>query len=276
MEIQRKINFQESRDFGELINVTFEFIRQNFLPLGKALLYIAGPFVVLSGIFTSTVMIKTMAKFPVDQSVSLTDLVSYMSSYSLMNYIFMFITNSVIAGVVYEYIVLYIHEGPDNFTLTDLIETLQTDALHLLGIMFLSTILITAGMLLFILPGIYLGVLLSPILIIALFENLDYAEAFERCRMLLSGYWWYTFGLLLVVIIIQTILMMAISFPINIVSQAFMGPASGALTKSSQIILIVSSIISSVNYFLYSIPMITVAFHYFNLMQRKEGIGYID
>jgi len=269
------INFQETREFGELISITFDFIKENFWPLGKALLFIAGPFVVLSGIFTSTVVIKMMIKYPLNANPSLSDLLQHMSSYSMLNYVFMFITNSIIAAVVYEYILLYVHKGPDNFTFPELVEYLKSDALNLLGVMFLSTLLITAGFILFFIPGIYLAVILSPIIMVVLFENLSFPDAFERSRQLISGYWWFTFGLLVVVFIIQTIIMMAISVPINIISEFFMGPTTGTLSKSSQIVLIITSVVSSVNYFLYSIPMIAMAFHYFNLVQRKDSIGYI-
>lgn len=272
--MEGKINFQETRDIGELISVTFEFIKENFIPLGKALLYIAGPFVLLSGIFTSTVVIKMMVKYPVNSHVSLSELIKHMSSYSLVNYVFMFITNSVIAAVVYEYIVLYIDRGPEGFDLADLIEFLKEDALTLLAVMLLSSLLITAGFVLFFIPGIYLAVIMSPIIMVVLYERTSFPDAFNRSLHLVMGYWWFTFGFLLVMIIIQIVLMMAISLPINVISQAFIGPATGSMTKSSQIALMVTSVISSVNYFLYAIPMIGMAFHYFNLVQRKEGIGY--
>ena len=37
------IEFQQARDFSKKINVTFEFIKQNFKPLFKSILFIAGP-----------------------------------------------------------------------------------------------------------------------------------------------------------------------------------------------------------------------------------------
>ena len=50
MQENQKIQFRKVRDFGQKFNATFEFLRQEFKPLMNALLYIAGPFIVLGGI----------------------------------------------------------------------------------------------------------------------------------------------------------------------------------------------------------------------------------
>ena len=43
MENLNVIEFHHTRDFSKKMNVTFEFIRQNFKALGKSILFIAGP-----------------------------------------------------------------------------------------------------------------------------------------------------------------------------------------------------------------------------------------
>jgi hypothetical protein len=47
---QQQINFKEQREFGQILNSTFAFLRQNFSKLGKALIFFAGPFLLLQGI----------------------------------------------------------------------------------------------------------------------------------------------------------------------------------------------------------------------------------
>src|SRR5688500_13157941 len=39
----KAIEFHQARDFSRKMNVTFEFIKQNFKPLGKCILFIAVP-----------------------------------------------------------------------------------------------------------------------------------------------------------------------------------------------------------------------------------------
>ncbi len=47
----QKIEFQRYRDFGQIINATFEFLRENFKQLAKAVIFLVGPFILLTGIF---------------------------------------------------------------------------------------------------------------------------------------------------------------------------------------------------------------------------------
>jgi ACR3 family arsenite efflux pump ArsB len=48
---QDKIELRKVRDFGGLLNVTFDFIKQNFKLLFKSNLLIAAPFILLAGVF---------------------------------------------------------------------------------------------------------------------------------------------------------------------------------------------------------------------------------
>ncbi len=272
-----KINFHEAREFGDLISATFQFIRQNFKPLGKALLFIAGPFVLLTGLFTSTVIIKLMSNGNPTQITSISEWINSMATYSLLNYVFLFITNTVMAGVVYEYLIFYEKFGLDGFTFNDLLDELKADSLHILGISFFTTLLIFAGMFLFFIPGIYLAIILSPAIFVLLYEQKNVFESFDRCRHLMSGYWWFTFGYLFILVIIQSVLAILIGIPHSILTDTLMfNSSSGHLSNSSQIILMASSILTSVTNFLYTIPMIGIAFHYFNLVERKEGTGLMN
>ena len=56
MEEFRVIQFQRSRDFSKKLNATFEFIRQNFKPLGKSILLIAGPSVFVGSVMAGSFM----------------------------------------------------------------------------------------------------------------------------------------------------------------------------------------------------------------------------
>ena len=275
--MNEKINFNETRDFSDLINVTFQFIRQNFKPLGKALLFIAGPFVLLTGLFNSTMLIKIFSRFNPSHITSFTSWFNDMASYSFLSYIFLFITGTVMAGVVYEYIISYEKYGPGGFSFNDVLDELKNDAVHILGVAFLAILIVSAGTFLFFFPGVYLAVVLSPVIITALYERKGFFEAFERCRRLISGYWWFTFSFIFVLFLIQSVLSILISLPYTILTDAMMfNSGSGHLSKVAQIILMASSIITAITTFLYAIPMTGIAFHYFNLVERKEGTGLMN
>ncbi len=47
----QKIELRKTRDFSAKINITFEFMRQNFRILAKSIIYIGGPFILVEGVF---------------------------------------------------------------------------------------------------------------------------------------------------------------------------------------------------------------------------------
>ncbi len=53
MKEHTTIEFRRERDFGEVVNVTFHFLRAELLPLGKSLLYIIGPAALMLGLAAS-------------------------------------------------------------------------------------------------------------------------------------------------------------------------------------------------------------------------------
>lgn len=55
------------------------------------------------------------------------------------------------------------------------------------------------GMLFFIIPGIYLAVVIVPCYFIIVTENVEFLDVFNRCRQLINGHWWKTFRFLLLI-----------------------------------------------------------------------------
>ncbi|MEQ9167382.1 MAG: hypothetical protein RLO12_14090, partial [Fulvivirga sp.] len=50
MKVFTPIEFHKARDFSKKINDTFEFLKQNFAPLIKSVLFIAGPPVLMGSL----------------------------------------------------------------------------------------------------------------------------------------------------------------------------------------------------------------------------------
>jgi hypothetical protein len=61
----------------------------------------------------------------------------------------------------------------------------------------LVVVVIAAGFLLFIIPGIYIAVALSVVVPVLMMENVRGGKALYRSRDLVKGRWWPTFGILL-------------------------------------------------------------------------------
>ena len=50
MNTTAPLEFHKARDFSKKINDTFEFLKQNFVPLTKSILFIAGPPVLMGSL----------------------------------------------------------------------------------------------------------------------------------------------------------------------------------------------------------------------------------
>ena len=50
MDDQKKIDFNQARDFGKKINTTFAYISQNFKSLSLSMIYISAPLMLIGGI----------------------------------------------------------------------------------------------------------------------------------------------------------------------------------------------------------------------------------
>jgi len=98
---QNKIEFQRYRDFGQIINSTFEFIRQNFLPLLKSLIFITGPFLLITGLLLGFYQKSIFTLFQIT-SLSQTGLIILLLIVSI------FLTMQMLLSTVYSFILIYL------------------------------------------------------------------------------------------------------------------------------------------------------------------------
>jgi hypothetical protein len=266
---QSKIEFRKVRDFGALLNVTFDYIRKNFKLLFKSNLFIASPFILLAGVFMGIYQ-SSMFSFAYDQ-----DFESIGVPF-LLAMIFMIISFVIITVVTYSHLMIYKQSESVVFELDDVWQMVKKNffLIFLTGIGY--TVLVGFGFLFLIIPGIYLSIALSLIFIVRLEEELGFFDAVSRCIKIIKDNWWFTFGIIVVVGMIQGFLMYALYIPnyIMMFVTAFTGIDSET-SGVNRILYILTSIISSLGALLYTISTIAIAFHYYNLVERKEAPGLL-
>jgi hypothetical protein len=112
---------------------------------------------------------------------------------------------------------------------------------------------------------VYLAVTLSLFFPVLWLEDNSLAGTLGRCFQLIKGRWWATFGLIAVVGIIQA--MMAFVFIVPQYAVMF-GKMLRVPGLDSDILGVLAQCI-----FTYTIPLLAMAFQYFNLVEQKEGLG---
>jgi len=263
MDQLQKIEFRKIRDFGELLNATFEFIRRNVKILFLSLLFIAGPGIILTGIAGG-----------LHQGNMSFNKTFYASS--IIYFVFLFITFQLIITVTYSCLNLYIERDSEDFNVNEVWNRTRKDFLLILFTSIGSGIVTLFGTLLLIIPGIYLSITLTIIFMVRMREQLSFTDSISRCRKLISGNWWFTFALLLILTVIEYFF--SFIFTIPEYTATFIGLLHSTTGKPAvgSTVYIITSIISAVSYLFYAIPIIGITFHYFSLVEKKEAVGLLE
>lgn len=275
-----KIKLYEQRDFGEKINATFTFLRQNFIPLGKSMLYIAGPIVLVVGIISAVVSMDILFN---DGEFSEEEALSFLGNSGLVNIISL-LSSTVVISVVYSYFSLYTER--DDYAHISVNEVWTRSKEHLLPILLsliVTGILVFVGFIFLIIPGFILMAALSFIFILQVKERLSFGEAFSRCFSLVSNHYLSTIGLILVMVMLQAILGSIFGIPVMLMTgfgAFFSTSADYDIQNSSAVIqalFIVAQVVGTLgSHFLYSIILVAIGYQYGNLVEKKEAAGLME
>jgi|TARA_B100000315_G_scaffold230555_1_gene241069 hypothetical protein len=271
MQAYPKLEFRSVRDFGDILNDTFEFLRFNFKSLARSLLFIAGPFVFLGAIGAILVQ-STMA--PAAESQDFLDIgLSF-----LLTFIAGLISYICILLVTYDYMLVYITSETGDIELDQVWRKFKQDWFNMAVTSFGANILIIVGFMLLIVPGVYLLVKFSVVWILRLQERVSFFKALSRCGTLMRGFWWKTCGLLFVLFVIQSIFSSVAQMPYYILEFS-VTINSGAEANAIQEFPFLTSLLillSSLAQFTIAIPCIAITLYYFSLVEHKEGIGLMS
>ncbi len=281
MESQ-KIKLYKRRDFSQKISITIDYIRENFAGLIKAMLIIIIPFGLLYALVMSSFFgaFGEMVQNPNQNPVMSTGAFAGIG----MSYLVMIISMLVAYALIIASIYTYIKEKDQGnvYQPVELIKRSAGKVPGIIGLLILTGLVSLIGMLLFILPGIYLAVALSIAIPVYVFEGVSVGAAFTKSFKLINGKWWSTFGLLFITGLIAGVISYIFAIPMYILMFGEMFANQEALVSNPESVYeIFTSWYSSLSMALvmvgsfctYMIPMIALSFQYFNLSERKEGTG---
>lgn len=262
----------QQRDFGQKMNISFEFVIQNFGPLLKALAFIAGPSALLAGIAQG--MFQSNLLSVVQSADVLGRLTPYVSLEYFFVAIFSLITYFLAYGTVSAFIVLYEISGSSQDLTPGVVWNKLTENIWTsIGAQILSFILILIGTLFFVIPGIYLGICFQFFMVIAIREKLSVTDVLFRSYKLINGKWWSTFGLIIIMSIVASIVALVFQLPL-IVTTMLNALGLGKGIADSKVLMIASSAISTVGgTVVQGIIWVAITFQYYNLIERSEGSG---
>lgn len=274
--MKQPIELRRIRDFGEIINDTFTFLKENFKPLFTCLFALCGFFVLAGAATTALTQTNTMnmyaTKFDTNSYQAASPFISYVVS-AIFNAIVIVFGQLSIYLTTLCYISVYLEKKDGKPTLTEVWGYFKYYFLRILGSGFLITLLCFVGFLMCILPGVYLMTVMYLVFPIIVMENTSFRYAFNKSFTLIKDNWWTVFGILFVITLIVGVLSSFASVPLSIIvaAKAFLSLKSFALP-----LVILFSLMQNILMLAYCLVAIAIAMCYFSLSEQKEGLGILS
>ena len=277
------VEFKKERDLGTIISDTFKFLRlewkpffgillrTSFLPI---LIAIGGLFFYLYSFPNTFGSLASLddGMYDLPNFGSLFTSMAFMGVFFLIAYVIMIIT-------ALYYIKSYIdNNGRVDFTMVQ--DTVKEKFWSFAGLFVLIGLVMVASAMLCFFPIFYTGVVLSLAAPILVFNNLDVGDTISYSFKFVNGHWWETFGVMLVVGIITTIIGYIFAIPGLIYFFIKMGtvilandPAAVADAFKDPIYLVLNGISYIGQFILYAVTLIANVFIYFDIAAQKHGTG---
>lgn len=286
----RIIEFKKERDLGAIINDTFQFIRENWKDYFTAVFKIVGPVLLIGAAILVFAMVSYSGSIQslLGGNLGESDPSAAMDSmFGMFGWIFvMFLVFGIVYTLLAEVSLFYIksyieNNGVANFN--DIKENTYKNIWKFIGLGILSILMILVGYVLCFLPAFYIGIVLSLAMPIMVFESKSIGDTISHCFNLIKSEWWNTFGVVLVIGLLVSILGFVFSIPALIYQLISMGISMGAEDPSAMMgifedpIYLVLNLVSYLGKFLfYSITLVSSAFIYFDLNEQKNYTGTFE
>jgi hypothetical protein len=272
--MKQTIELRKLRDFGQVINDTFTFFKENFKPLLRSLFVICGVFMLIGTVSTSAYYLNISSMINVDPGSA-----NAFSNYTvstiitaLVNAFILVISQACIHLVTLCYISVYLQ----NKTQPSLIEVwgfFKYYFWRVLGSAILLVFITAIGYVFCIIPGIYFTGVFSLVIPIIVMENASFGYAFNKSFRLIRENWWFVFGVIFVVGLMVGVANGLATWPLSIISVM-----SKMLTVKTFVLplIIIFSLLQSLMMIFHSLTSISVSLCYFDLSEQKEGTGILD
>lgn len=274
--MKQNFELRKLRDFGQIFNDSFTFFKDHLKPLMRSVLVISGIFLLLGSISTAATYLNMTTMFDFTQGANNYSMEKHTISYFVSVIIMIFIlviTQACINLVTTCYISIYLQNKKQQPTVAQVWGYFKYYFWRVFGATILLGFLICIGSLFCLIPGIYLSIVFSLVIPIMVIENASFGYAFNRSFKLISGNWWFTFGVLIVVSLIVGIANNVAGIPLGIIPVVSKFVSNVNITTP---LIIFFSVLRNLLFVTYSIMSIAVTLCYFDLTEQKEGTGLMS
>ena len=287
MRCAQESDFRQQRDFGQKFSAAFEFIGAHWRGLGQAILYLVLPAAIVQGIVSALLQKQIFA-----QALHVTGTgVSKLQQLSMLNGMYqspVYWINVGVSGIFIMFLVLTVYAyvrcclrpvpSPEPIAVADVWDVVKSEFIGSYLSYFGLLILVIIGFFLLGFPGIYLFVAFSLFYITKVVEGTGFVATCRRCLQLVRGKWWSTFGLIMVMSFALGIVIAVVGSVLGGLSYfaakqvGFLQPED-ASSSLGLFTVITSALTGFFNLLIYPPLLLALAFQYFNLVERRDGVG---
>ncbi|MBO6524996.1 MAG: hypothetical protein JJ971_14275 [Balneolaceae bacterium] len=261
----QNFNHRISRDVGDILTDTFQYVRIHYKTLGKGLVFFVFPLYLIQAFLMqgySDQIFSTL--FEPDAIFDFFGWRYFTSiAISLLAY-------GVLSVVALKHLDLT-DQGIDPQP-NDLISDSVPLIFRFIGLYILLFLILIASAFFFFFPAVFFGIRLSLAPAALIFENRGVGDAISRSWELTQGYWWATFVLFFIMYIIVIFTTYVFILPATILSIFLMD--SGAASEAnnySTLFTVFTSFSAAFGSLFTAILHISFALQFYNLVERKEG-----
>lgn len=286
---RKKIEFRRKRDLAEILTITFEFARQHLKPLGKAIVFIAGPAIIVSALITGWAQASLMSSLLGGSGANESTALWSIGFNTLLSVVVGLVTGIFVLTTVQCYIALYMKQPPAQsgqgqssppIEVSDVWQAVKKELRLVAAGSVGSLAIVIIGLICFIVPGIYLLVPLSLIVAVQVSERLPFRAAVSRCLSLVSNYWWQTGRIMSIMALLLSVLVAVFAIPQQIltllVTIQSLEKGGGESVVYTALLVALTVFRTIAAYLLNALLAIALSFQYFNLVERKEARGLLE
>ena len=287
MRFAQESDFRQLRDFGQKFSASFEFIGAHWRGLGQAMLYLVLPAAILQGIVSALLQKQVFAQALRGTGTGMGKL-QQLTMLDGMYQSPIYWINVAISGIFIMFLVLTVYAyvrcclrpvpSPASITVGEVWAVVKSEFIGSYLSYFALLMLIIIGFFLLGIPGIYLSVTFSLFYITKVLEGTGFMATCRRCLQLVRGKWWSTFGLIVMMSFALGLVLAVVGSVVGGLSY-FAAKQVGFLQTddaSSSLVLftvITSALTGLLNLLIYPPLLLALAFQYFNLVERRDGVG---
>ncbi len=272
---EKEIQFRKRRDFNQIIIDSFDFLKQEYQTIFKLIRGYVLPFIIVNAVLQVHVQKNILDKIDIQDTQAVMDNFGPVYLNFLLVSLFTLFVQSLYIGTFYTYLEAYIKEGKDQFSLSDITPRLFSNSLLALKAHFALFVLVLAGFVLCIVPGIYFANTFSIIAVVYLFEKNSLGQSFQRSFRLVNSQWWNTLLINITGIALLYFSGVILSLPTLLADNAAGSPVSEVTAGAGGpgFFWIWTGIAGAITSLLWIVPYTFLAMHYFNLAEITGESG---